>query len=45
MIIIMLAIAMTLAMLIGTVIGLHEEAERMKLKPAPARQRGGFDPR
>jgi hypothetical protein len=44
MIITMLAIAMTLAMLIATAIGLHEEAERMKL-PIRRRQRGGFDPR
>ncbi len=43
MIIYMLAIAMTLAMLIATAVGLYEEAGRTRL-PIRRRQRGGFDP-
>lgn len=33
MLIVMLAVAMTVAMLIATVLGLHQEAERVKHEP------------
>ena len=44
MIIYMLAAAMTLAMLIGTAFGLHEEAQRVK-SPIRSQERHGFGPR
>lgn len=40
MMIYMLAAAMTLAMLIATVLGLHQEAERMRLKDKKSAARG-----
>lgn len=40
MIIAMLAAAMTVAMLIATVFGLHEEAEDRKLRKQAVRSRG-----
>ena len=40
MMIYMLAAAMTLAMLIGTVLGLHEEAQKVKLENRTKQQRG-----
>ena len=40
MMIYMLAIAMTLAMLIATAFGLHQEAERMKMKEQRVSTRG-----
>ncbi|CAH2401594.1 hypothetical protein [Mesorhizobium ventifaucium] len=41
MLIYMLATAMTVAMLIATVFGLHQEAERVRAK-SNAKQFGGF---
>jgi hypothetical protein len=40
MIIYMLAAAMTVAMLIATVFGLHQETERVKLRARATRTRG-----
>jgi hypothetical protein len=40
MMIYMLAAAMTLAMLIGTVLSLHEEAQKIKLESRAKQQRG-----
>lgn len=44
MMIYMLAAAMTIAMLIATVLGLHQETERMRLKEKRNEVRG-FGPR
>ncbi len=44
MIILMLAAAMTVAMLIATAFGLHEEAQRTRVK-VQARSTVGFGPR
>ena len=40
MLIYMLAAAMTIAMLIATAFGLHQESERLKLKEKRINQRG-----
>ncbi|MDQ6432867.1 hypothetical protein RB623_02220 [Mesorhizobium sp. LHD-90] len=40
MMITMLAVAMTLAMLIGTVFGLREEAERIKVESRASQNQG-----
>ncbi len=42
MMIYMLAIAMTAAMLIATIFGLHQEAQRVRIKAKNLRS-GGFD--
>jgi hypothetical protein len=42
MMIYMLAIAMTAAMLIATIFGLHQEAQRVRIKTRNLRP-GGFD--
>ncbi|TIL66407.1 hypothetical protein [Mesorhizobium sp.] len=42
MLIYMLATAMTIAMLIATVFGLHQEAERVRAKSNAKRFGGGF---
>ncbi|MER9585336.1 hypothetical protein [Mesorhizobium sp. M0276] len=44
MLIYMLAIAMTVAMLIATVLGLHHEAQRVRVK-ANTKRFEGFGPR
>ncbi|MBZ9794498.1 hypothetical protein [Mesorhizobium sp. ES1-4] len=44
MLIYMLATAMTVAMLIATVFGLHQEAQRIRVK-ATTKRLGGFGPR
>ncbi len=45
MMIYMLAAAMTVAMLIATAFGMHQEAQRLKLEKVRDRTRGFGDPR
>ena len=40
MLIYMLAVAMTIAMLIATVVGLHQEAERMRFREKAVKAKG-----